>query len=456
MSKTFLRLGLPICLTALFASGIWAQQPTAPFSQSAGSSSAIGASSPSASEFVAPSFDVKAATDAYLASVPAYKRARSDAYFEGGYWLIFWDFLLSAAILLMVLETGLTAWMRDLAERVTRWKPVQTVVYFVQLALVFTILGFPMGVYEGYYREHQYGFATQSFGPWFSEQCIGLAVVLVMGSILVALLMGVVRRLGRTWWMWGAGVSIVFLAVANLIAPVFIAPLFNRYAKLADPKIRDPILSMARANGIPATEVYETDTSRQSTRATAFVFGFLGTERIVLGDNLLKESPEAIQATMGHEMGHYVLNHVYKGLVFALVVVTVVFALLNRSLEWSLARWGARWGIRGISDVAVLPLAALILSVLSFLLTPVGNSFSRGQEYEADIFGLNASQQPDGEAQIDLKLGEYRKLDPGPIEEMLFFDHPSGRTRITAAMRWKKEHLPGAPLGPARATAPSP
>jgi len=456
MLRTFLRFAFLSCVMALIAVGGRAQQPTAPMAGSAGKSPATAANPESAREPEASAFNVKAATEAYLASVPADKRARSDAYFEGGYWLILWDFLCGAAILLFLLETGLSARMRDFAERLSSRKPLQTVIYFMQFLLLVSVLGFPLIVYEGYFREHQYGLATQSFGPWLGEQCIGLAIGLVMGSLLVTLLVGVVRRLGRTWWIWGAAVSILFLATTSFITPVFIAPLFNRYTKLEDPKIRDPILSMARANGVPATEVYETDTSRQSTRATAFVFGFLGTERIVLGDNLLKESPEAIQATMGHEMGHYVLNHVYKDLLFGIVVLVVSFAFLNRGLEWSLARWGSRWGMRGITDVAVLPLAALILSVLGFLYTPISNSYTRAQEYEADIFGLNASQQPDGEAQIDLKLGDYRKLDPGPIEEILFFDHPSGRTRITAAMRWKKEHLPTVPLGPAPAATPLP
>jgi STE24 endopeptidase len=106
------------------------------------------------------------------------------------------------------------------------------------------------------------------------------------------------------------------------------------------------------------------------------------------------------------------------------------------------------WGIRDMNDVAVLPLAALLFTTFSFVLTPVDNTITRTMEYEADMYGINASQQPDGEAEVDLMLGEYRKLDPGPVEEFLFFDHPSGRTRITAAMRWKAEHLPGAPLGP--------
>src|SRR4029077_19453721 len=138
---------------------------------------------------------------------------------------------------------------------------------------------------------------------------------------------------------------------------------------------------------------------------------------------------------------HYVMHHIYKDILFFGVLFLGAFAFLHWSLNWSLARWGQRWQIQGITDVAVLPLAALLLSIFFFVTTPLSNTWSRTQEYEADIFGLNAARQPDGEAAIDLKLGEYRKVDPGPIEEFLFYDHPSGRTRITAAMRWKKENM---------------
>jgi STE24 endopeptidase len=126
------------------------------------------------------------------------------------------------------------------------------------------------------------------------------------------------------------------------------------------------------------------------------------------------------------------------------VVVVIGFAFLNWSINFLLARWGERWSVRGITDVAVLPLAMIVFSLYLFLMTPVTNTITRSMEYEADMYGLNAAQQPDGEANVDLMLGEYRKMDPGPVEEFLFFDHPSGRTRITAAMRWKAEHLQSA------------
>jgi STE24 endopeptidase len=188
--------------------------------------------------------------------------------------------------------------------------------------------------------------------------------------------------------------------------------------------------------------VYEVDESRQSNRVSANVSGLGKTMRISLNDNLLLRcTPEEIMTTMGHEMGHYVLNHIFKSITFYTLVLLAGFAFLNWSINWSLARWGGRWGISGITDVAVLPLAALLLSIFFFVTTPIGNTWTRTEEYEADIFGLNAARQPDGEAAVDLKLGEYRKLDPEPIEEFLFYDHPSGRTRITAAMRWKKENM---------------
>jgi STE24 endopeptidase len=389
-----------------------------------------------------PHFDATAATNAYLAQIPADKTARSDAYFEGGYWMVLWDFLYGIAVALLLLNLRWSARMRDLAERVTPFKPVHTFVYWSQYLVLTTILVFPLTIYEDYFREHKYGLATQTLGPWMADQMKGLGVNLVLGGLLAMLLFGVVRRLPRTWWIWGAVVTTLFLIFVSLIAPVFIFPIFNKVTRLDDPKIVDPILSMARANGIPAKNVYEIDASRQTTRMSANVSGFANTMRITLNDNLLRRgSPEEIQAVMGHEMGHYVMNHIYKGIMFSLIVTVVAFACLRWALDWTLQRSGEKWQIRGVGDTAVLPLVVLLVSIFSFVTTPVMNTFTRTQEYEADMYGLNTSRQPDGAAQAAIHLGEYRKMSPGPIEEWIFFDHPSGRNRIYAAMRWKAENL---------------
>jgi len=394
-------------------------------------------------------FDPEAATEAYLARLSPEQRERSDSYFEGKYWLDLWDFLWGLGVAWLLLGTRLSARMRDAAERLTRSRFLQAVLYAIVYIFLAALLTFPLTVYEGFIREHQYGMATQSIGAWLIDQLKGLGLALLFGSLLLAALYAVFRKAPRTWWIWGAAVALLFVIFGALIAPVFIAPLFNTYTELKDPKLRGSILSLARANGIPAEHVYVFDASRQSNRVSANVSGLANTLRISLNDNLLKRaSPAGVRAVMGHEMGHYVLNHVYEGIVEMAVVVVLGFAFVSWGFGRMVARRGERWGVRGIADLAGLPLFVAVFSVYSFLLTPVSNTIIRTNEAEADIFGLNASREPDGFAEVALLLSDYRKISPGPVEEWIFFDHPSGRNRIHMAMQWKAEHLGETPTPP--------
>ncbi|HEY1986694.1 MAG TPA: M48 family metallopeptidase [Terracidiphilus sp.] len=387
-------------------------------------------------------FDADAATEAYLAMIPAAAKARSDAYFEGGYWLILWDFVVASVISLLLLNLHWSARMRTFAERVTRFRWLQDAIYWGQYLVLTYVLGFPLECYEGFVREHKYGLATQSFGPWMGDEAKALAINLVMGAIAVIVLFAIVRRRQRTWWIWGSFGAVLMMILGIAIGPVFLQPIFNKVTRLNDPKVTAPILRLAHANGIATNDVYQIDASRQTTRMSANVSGFANTMRITLNDNLLRRgSPEEIQAVMGHEMGHYVLNHIPKAILFFFVVIVASFAYLRWALDWTLARWGERWGIHGIGDPAVLPLVVLLAGILFFLLTPILNTQTRTQEKEADMFGLNASRQPDGFAQAAIHLGEYRKMRPSPMEEWIFFDHPSGYNRIHSAMVWKAQNL---------------
>jgi STE24 endopeptidase len=389
------------------------------------------------------SFDPAAATQAWLDTVPAEKRKQSDAYFEGGYWLILWDFLLTAAISILLLQSGISARLRDLAERVTRFQWLHTLLYFIPFILLFAALSFPLSLYRDFFREHQYGLATQTFWPWFAEQLIGLGLAVVGFSIALTILYAVFRRAGRTWWLWAAIVVVIIIAFASFISPLYIEPLFNSYKPLEDPSVRDPIIRLAEANQIPVKQVFVVDASRQTTKISANVAGFLGTTRIALNDNLLKDcSLPEIRQVMAHEMGHYVLNHGAKLVAFSGIQFLFVFALIEFLFSAATRRWGERWRVRGLSDPAGLPLLILILNGIFFLLTPVTNTVGRVTEREADAFGLNTSREPDGMAAVSLKLGSYRKLNPGPLEEFIFFDHPSGRARIRMAMDWKAAQTP--------------
>jgi len=389
-----------------------------------------------------PGFDVLRATEAWVGTLSPEQRAKSDAYFEGGYVLQLVGFLYGLGVAALFLLTPLSRRLRALAERVAKGAFPRSVIYAVQYILLLTLFTFPLTFYEGFHREHAYGMANNSFGSWLGDEAKSLAISVVLGSLFVGLLYLIFRKAPRMWWVWGTVASLAFMAFGAMIAPVYLAPLFNTYKSVPEGPMREQILSLARANGIPADDVYWFDASRQTKRISANVSGLFGTTRISLNDNLMNRSPgESIQAVLGHEMGHYALNHVYKMLLAIGVIALCGFAFTSWAFDRIVSRWGSGLGISGIADPAGLPLLAAIVSVWFFVMTPMTNSLIRTQEAEADIFGLNASRQPDGFANTAMQLSEYRKIHPGKWEEIFFFDHPSGWNRAHMAMAWKKEHL---------------
>ena len=387
-------------------------------------------------------FDPSAETEKLLATLPAEARAKSDAYFEGGYWLQLWNLVLALALAWAVLRFGVAQKIRDFAEKKFQRRFAQGWLFLVVFSLVMWALNLPMDFYEGFIREHQYGMSNQNFGAWMGDNLKGLLVSLVLLPPIVSLLYLGIRSSPQRWWVRAGIATPFFMILFLVIAPVFIAPLFNKYTPLTDAKVRDPILSMARANSVPAENVYQFDASRQTKRISANVSGALGTIRVSLNDNLLNRcTPAEVQAVMGHELGHYVLNHIYKHVLSLSVLFITGFWFTHWFFGVLHRRWGATAGVRDIADFAGLPLISASLGVFMFFATPVRNTIIRTAEQEADVFGLNAARQPDGFASTALKLAEYRKLKPGPWEEKIFYDHPSGYTRILTAMRWKAEHL---------------
>lgn len=387
-------------------------------------------------------FDVEAATRAYLDTLQGEARERSDSYFEGGYWMLLWGALVSVVAAWAMLRFRWSAAWSRWAGRVTKRRWLQPALYSLPFTLVSALIVLPWTIYAGYFREKRYGLMNLDLGAWLAEQGIMLAISLVMGAIMLAILYAVIRKAPRSWWLWGSGAMVALLAFSILIAPVFISPLFNRYTPMQPGPLRDQILAMARAHDVPADNVYVFDQSRQHNRISANVSGLGPTIRISLNDNLLRRgSPAEVKAVMGHELGHYVLGHV-RTLLLTLALIILVGAFL---LWWLapriLARRGSRWGIADVSDPASAPLLTAIFSIYVLLATPAINTLIRTVESEADSFGLETAREPDGFASTAMKLSEYRKIEPSPLEEAIFFDHPSGRTRVRMAMEWKARHL---------------
>jgi STE24 endopeptidase len=388
-------------------------------------------------------FDPAAATREFMNRLQGEARIKSDNYAEGGYWLTLWNLLLGLLVSWLLLSQRISARMRDFANHRTSNKNLQVFIYAVMFLVLVSLLTFPMALYAEFYREHQYGLSNLSLTAWLGEQAIALGVNTLLMGIALTGLYAILRRVPGTWWAWGALAGTGFMVIVVMISPVFLAPLLNTYKPVPEGPAREAVLSLARANGIPADNIYYFDASKQTKRISANVSGLFGTTRISLNDNLLERTslPE-IKAVMAHEMGHYVLNHSLKLTLNFSLLLLGGFLFLRWSWDWASRRFGTRFGVIGIADPAGLPLLIALFSVYFFLATPISNTIIRTEEIEADMFGLNASREPDGFAEAIFKLAEYRKLEPGAIEEILFFDHPSGYSRIYSAMRWKAENLP--------------
>lgn len=383
--------------------------------------------------------DAELATQAYLDRLPAASLQRANQYEEGGYWLQLWEFLLGLGIAALMLSGRRAARVRDWAQRVGRYALARDALFGAVYGVSAALLSLPLNFYRGYVREHAYGMSTQGPADWWGEWALGLGLEAVGAAVVVAVLYAVIRRAGERWWLWGTVACSALLALLLLVQPVWIAPLFNTYEPLEAGPVREAVLTLARANGVPTDEVYRVDASRQTQRISANVSGLGSHAQIRLNDNLLNRTslPE-IRAVMAHELGHYVLNHAPKMLMQFSLLILFGFLFCQWALRRLFARFGARWGTQSVGDVASLPLLAALFSAFMLAATPVFNTIIRTQEIEADRFGLNLARDPHGFAEVMLKLADYRKPDPGALEEAVFFHHPSARHRIHDAMRWRE------------------
>ena len=400
-----------------------------------------------------PNFDADKATEAYLNLLSPEQRKSSDAYFEGGYWLQLWEFLFGIAVGAFLLVSGISVRLRNTTQQFVKWRWASTALYAAAWMSIVFAIGLPLSYYTDFVREHQYGLSTQDIGGWASDLLKGFALDLVITSLVISALYAVIRRLGARWWIWATAGFLVLNLTLSMIAPVFLAPIFNDYKPLPNGPVRSAVLSLARANRIPTEHVVWFDASKQTSRVSANVSGFMNTTQVSLNDNLVnKTSLPEIKAVLGHEMGHYVLNHQLRLNIYLVLVIGLGLFFVHRALDWSLARWGGRLKLEGREDPAALPLAVIIFSTFFFLMTPVTNSIIRQAEAEADAFGLNAAREPNGFAMAAMRLSTYRKLRPGPLEEIVFYDHPSGYTRVHNSMLWLAENqdnpTANAPIAP--------
>jgi STE24 endopeptidase len=389
---------------------------------------------------VTATFDPAAATARYLSILTPEAHAKATAYTQGGHWLLLWGAVVAVVVSWIIVRSGLLARIRGKVGLGALGVPAVLAVAPVWF-LMDSLLNLPWGIYSGWWRQLQYGMTSQALSGWMEDWGKGLIVGLIMNLILFTVIYLVMRLSPRRWWLWGGLVSSAFLIFAIVLAPVLIEPMFNKYTPAPPGPVRDTVVEMAKANGVPSDKIFIYNGSKQSNRYTANVSGLFGSARVAMSDTMFQKGADIaeVRGVVGHEMGHYVHMHVlWFAAAFSLMAM-LGFWLADRLFPLAARLMGS--GVESISDPAGLPVLAAILAVLALLGAPLQNSVIRLAEADADNFSLQRVNEPDGLAKALVKTIEYRAATPGKWEEILFYDHPSVGWRVRNAMNWKAAHM---------------
>jgi STE24 endopeptidase len=346
--------------------------------------------------------------------------------------------------LVLLLHLGIVARLRDLAERVGNRRYVQSLIFVPGLILLLGALHLPVSLYA-HRLVLQYELSVQGWGSWFRDWAKGELLTIALAFLVVWILFAAMRWKPQTWWLYFWIAIIPVALFIFFISPWFLDPLFNKFQPLQEkhPELVESIGKLTQRAGIPipAERMFLMEASAKSTEINAYVTGIGASKRVVVWDTTIqKASPEEVLSIVGHEIGHYVLGHIWKGFLFFVVGMFFGLYLAYRLLQWILGRWGKNWGVRGQEDWAALAVLLLIMRVLEFVGLPIGNGFSRMQEHQADVYGLEVTHGliPDSSevaARAFQVLGNVDLSDPNPSRFITFwlFDHPPLTDRLNFA-----------------------
>jgi len=355
-----------------------------------------------------------------------------------GFWLL--DIAWGIAIPLVFLFTGFSARIRNLARRIGRRWFFTVALYLVLFSLVSFLIDLPLSYYEEFVRQHAYGMSNQTFSKWMGDSLKALAVGLVMSVLFGWVPFLFLKKSPRRWWLYTGLMAIPFLCLVLLIAPIWIAPLFNKFGPMQNKDLETRILALAGRSGIEGGRVFEVNKSVDTNAISAYVTGIGGTQRIVLWDTIIaKLTPPELLTVMGHEMGHYALGHVPKTIAFSSLVILLTLYVAHRSADGMIRRWRDRFGFEHLSDVAALPLLILLTNVFSLFVGPALLGYSRHNEHEADRFALEITRDNHAFAMAFVKLQAENLGVPRPNPILVLFrsSHPTLGERIDFANEYK-------------------
>ncbi len=391
-------------------------------------------------------FNPEAATKSYIDGLGPEALANAAAYTMDSHWMILWGLLVSAVATFVIVRLGVTDRIWAALEK--RGWALRTFATGAGYLLVSAIITLPWSIWAEWGHERQYDRTQQPLSDFLMQDAIGTMIGIIGGGLFFLGIYALIRRTGKSWWLWSGGFAAAVLSAVLLLSPTLIEPLFNDYKPIPAGPVRDAVLEMAAQVDIPEDRIFIYDGSRQSNNFTANVSGVGSAARIAISDVALKQaSLDEVRAVTGHEIGHYVLGHVWRSVLVLSVLAMVFFFLADRLFARFAQVFGSQ--AKAIDDPRGLPVFLFVLSFLGIFAVPVGNSLTRISESEADAYSLQMVNLPDALSGALVKTAEYRYPRPHPVQETLFYSHPSVERRVRRAMDWKAANPPAATPAPA-------
>jgi STE24 endopeptidase len=374
-----------------------------------------------------------------LEKAKAFTRAKLTRTFAGS----FYGFALLAA--LVVLRVG--PFLRDRVETVSASPWVTALLFLPIFFALIAVLELPLAAW-GHSLAVRFEQSIQGWRSWLADWGKGELVGVVISTIAALVFFAIVRASPERWWLWFWAALQPLVVFIVFVAPVLIDPLFFEFRPLAD---RRPELVaniervLARAGvEIPRDRIFEMNASTKRRSLNAYVTGIGASKRVVVWDTALEKLEEdEILFVFGHELGHYALHHIPRTLAVIALALLPFLWLLSRVAAALVDRYGASLGLRGVEDVAALPLLLLVLAVASFFTTPLANAYSRWQEHDADVYGLEVAYGvvpllPRAAAGAFQRLGEIGLADPEPpaLARVWLYGHPPIGERLRFAAEY--------------------
>jgi len=311
--------------------------------------------------------------------------------------------------------------------------------FAIGFSLPLMIVGAPLDFYSGFTLPHRYGQSEQTLRSWLLDQLKGLLLSGVLGLFVLQIIYFLMAFAPQTWWLWMAGVMLIFIVLLSNLAPVLIFPLFFTFKPLEDNELVTRLTQLATRAGTRVQGVFVFDLSSKTTAANAALMGLGNTRRIVLGDTLVNQfTTDEIETVLAHELGHQVHHDIMWGMVIQTGLTLLGFWLANGLMQWGVTYWN----YLGLADPATLPLFIIAMLMFSLVTMPLNNLWSRWREVMADDYALTMTHMPHAfiSAMTRLANQNLAEAEPPAWVEFLLHSHPSINKRVAQAQAFAQRH----------------